>query len=91
MSNAAKMKVVQCNEKEKTPGVFITKVQDLKKIKDPIMGEKEVKKHYYFKGTIQHKEGAELPIDLSNYNVVEHPGINPETGDAIMLKWLHVK
>jgi len=86
-----KFKVLQSNEKETEPGLFITKVQTSKQVADPIMGKKEVKRTYYFKGSIQHTVGSELPIDLANYNVQEHEGLNPQTGEAIMLKWLHVK
>lgn len=86
-----KFKVLQSNEKETEPGSFITKVQTSKEVEDALMGKKMVKRTYYFKGSIQHTVGAELPIDLSNYNVQAHPAKNPETGEDIMLNWLHLK
>ncbi len=87
----SKFKVLQSNEKETEPGSFITKVQTSKEVADPIMGKKEVKRTYYFKGSIQHTVGSELPIDLSNYNVQAHPAKNPATGEDITLNWLHIK
>ena len=37
------------------------------------------------------KEGDEVEIDLETYNTVERPFEHPESGDILMLKWLHLK
>jgi hypothetical protein len=42
-------------------------------------------------GTLKVKEGDEIALELDNYAVVERPFVHPESGDEIMLKWLHLK
>ncbi len=86
-----KMKVIQSNEKETEPGQFITKVQDAQIIEDPMLGKKEVKATYYFKGTVQHEVGKELSIELSRYRIAEHEMMNPATQEKFQAKWLHAK
>ena len=42
-------------------------------------------------GTIKVDVEDEVELDLDNYNVVERPFEHPETGEEMMLKWLHLK
>jgi hypothetical protein len=83
-------KVIQSNPNSK--GGFVTKIQSEIIVSDVIFGDKVSTLTYYISGTKQ------VPVDMMipesalfpKYKVVEHPMVNPTTGEEFMGKWLHV-
>ena len=70
---------------------FVTKLQSTETVTDEVFGDKTKKVTYYISGTKQVGVGAKIPETalFPKYRVQEHQGINPETNEEIMLKWLH--
>lgn len=53
---------------------------------------KPVKRTFYIGGMpSEGTVGAELIEDIDRFNIVEREFANPETGEVMLLKWLHVK
>lgn len=87
MSN---FKVIQSNPNAK--GGFVTKIQRETIVADAIFGDKVKKETYYISGTKQVPVDTEVPAShIAQYRVEQHPGVNPSTGEEIMLNWLHCK
>ena len=69
---------------------YVTKVQGNKTVN--VLGVNKVSSiTYYISLPEQVKVGAEFDIDLTQFNITEHPFEHPETGEIIQLKWLHIK
>lgn len=83
-------KVISSNENSKKG--FVTKIQSETIIKDTIFGDKVKKETYYISGSLQVKEGTEIPEShlFPKFKVQEYEMENPETGEKYMGKWLHV-
>lgn len=71
---------------------FVTKLQRETIVSDEIFGDKKKTETYYISGTKQLKAGQEIPHNalFPKFKVVEHPAVNPSTGEEITLKWLHL-
>lgn len=69
---------------------YVTKIQGNKTVN--VLGVNKVSSiTYYISLPEQVKVGAEFDIDLTQFNITEHPFEHPETGEIIQLKWLHIK
>lgn len=69
---------------------YVTKIQGNKTVN--VLGVNKVSSiTYYISLPEQVKVGAEFDINLSDFNITEHPFEHPETGEIIQLKWLHIK
>lgn len=54
--------------------------------------EKSVRRVFYIGGMpIEGVIGSIVKEDLNNFTIVERAWPNPETGEKMLLKWLHVK
>lgn len=69
---------------------FVTKITN-KVVVKTFAGDKTKSETYYISGSKQLKVGAKVEVDLDIFNVMEHPFENPDTGEVIQLKWLHLK
>lgn len=85
----AKFKVISSNPSNEGK-TFVTKVNRSTTIKT-FVGDKVKNETYYISGPNQLKDGDDVDVDLSMFNVVEHPFENPNGGEVIQLKWLHLK
>lgn len=59
-----------------------------------VFGKKDKKVTYYMAvqaGTHQLEVDQEVELPMDKLEVVERPFTNEETGEVIMLKWLHAK
>ncbi len=83
-------KVIQSNANSK--GGFVTKLVSEVIIADAIFGDKVSKQTLYISGTKQVAVDTMIPesVLFPKYRIEEHAGINPATGEALSLKWLHV-
>ena len=83
-------KVIQSNPNSK--GGFVTKMQCETTVGDAIFGDKVSTLTYYISGTKQVPVDSMIPESalFPKYKVVEHPMVNPSTGEEFMGKWLHV-
>lgn len=73
-----------------TNGNFIHKIVSEKKV--TVLGIEKINKiTYYVALPAAAKVGSEHEINLDLFNVVERPFEVPDTGEVIMLKWLHIK
>lgn len=72
---------------------FVTKLQRETVVEDKIFGTKVKKETYYISGSKQLAKDMEVPTQHieDNFQVVERPFTNEETGEVIQLKWLHLK
>lgn len=69
---------------------FVTKIQGNKVVN--ILGINKTSQVTYYVSLPQQVEvGKEFDVDLSQFNITEHPFDHPETGEVIQLKWLHIK
>jgi hypothetical protein len=86
----SKFKVVACNPSNEGK-TYVWKL--VIETKATVFGiEKNVKRTFYIGGMPASVEiGKEFTEDLSKFTVTERPFEQPETGEVIMLKWLHVK
>lgn len=54
--------------------------------------KKSVKRTYYIGGMpVAAKVGDTISEDIRKFEIVERPYDNPETGETMMLRWLHAK
>ena len=83
-------KVVSNNPNSK--GGFVIKMQSETVTPDAIFGDKVSTVTYYISASIQVAIDTEIPESalFPKYKVVEHPMLNPKTGEEFMGKWLHV-
>lgn len=84
-----KLTVEQSNPNEK--GGFVTKLVAKEVIDLGILGKKEKKETYYISAEKQPKAGTVIELDMDMFRVAEYPFVLEETGEEIMLKWLHLK
>lgn len=84
-------KVIQSNPSNEGK-TFVTKLVRETIVQDVIFGDKVKKETYYISGTKQLAIDTEIPVAaiFPKYKAVEHPGVNPSTGEEISLKWLHL-
>lgn len=87
--NKQKFIVEQSNPNEK--GGFVTKLVSKTQVDLGILGKKEKKETFYISSTKQVKPETAVELDMDMFRVAEYPFENPETGEEIMLKWLHLK
>lgn len=69
---------------------FVTKLQCKTEINHPIFGVKSKTETYYVSGSKQVTVPT-IELDIKEFRVAEYPFLNEETGEEIMLKWLHLK
>lgn len=83
-----KFTVKSSNKNEK--GGFVTKITSEVEVKTPF-SMKTKKETYYVSGTDQLEVGSAIDVDMDMFRVQEYPFEQPDTGETIMLKWLHLK
>lgn len=84
-----KVKVISSNPSNEGK-TYVTKIQGNKTVN--VLGVNKVSSiTYYISLPEQVKVDAEFELDLSSFNITEHPFEHPETGEIIQLKWLHIK
>ena len=89
MENIVKQFVVmQSNATQK--GTFITKLVAEHKVDLGPLGMKTKKETYYISTEAQCATDTEIKLDMSLFNVVERPFKAEDSGEVVMLKWLHL-
>lgn len=85
----ATFKVLSSTQNQK--GGFVWKLQTITPVK--VFGiEKSVTRTYYIGGMpAAATVGSELKEDLNKFDITEREFAHPETGEQLMLKWLHAK
>lgn len=54
--------------------------------------KKSVKRTYYIGGMpVEGVVGTKIVEDINKFEIIERPFDNPESGETMLLKWLHVK
>lgn len=76
--------VISSNPNQK--GGFVTKIQGNQ---TTVFGAKKVT--YYVSGTLQLTVGQQVKLDINEWKIATYPFANPETGEIMELKWLHLK
>lgn len=73
-------------------GGFVTKLQREIAVSDEVFGDKNKRETYYISGTKQLEKGVQIDEKhlFPKYKAVEHPMVNPITGEEFMGKWLHL-
>ena len=91
MNQNTNFKVLQSNPNQS--GGFVTKLQRTTFDDDPIFGQKKKTETYYISGSKEVEKDTEIPATaiFPKYRVEEREGVNPGTGESIMMKWLHLK
>lgn len=81
--------VIQSNPNNK--GGFVTKIQRVVS-SSTVFGEKTSKLTYYVSGSKQLPVDSKVSLDIErDWRVATYPFANPETGEIMELKWLHLK
>jgi hypothetical protein len=84
-----KLKVVSCNPSNEGK-TFVVKAQGLKTV-NAFGINKTSTTTYYISLPEAVAVGGEFDVDMSQFNISEHPFEHPESGEIIQLKWLHIK
>jgi hypothetical protein len=84
-----KFKVISSNPSHEGKS-FVTKINRSTVVKT-FAGDKVKNETFYISGSNQLTVDTEVEVDLSMFNIVEHPFEHPTTGEIIQLKWLHLK
>lgn len=85
-----KVKLVQVG-KETSNKNFIHKIVVDKSVE--VLGVTKIAKLTYYIAlpAIAGVEGTEYELDFNLFSITERPFAHPETGEQLMLKWLHIK
>jgi hypothetical protein len=84
-----KFKVISSNPSNEGK-TFVTKIQGNKVVN--VLGVNKVSQVTYYISLPEKVEvDKEFDVDLSQFNITEHPFDHPDTGEIIQLKWLHIK
>lgn len=84
-------RVIQSNPSNEGKS-FVTKLVRETTVNHPVFGNKVKKETYYISGSNQIAKDTEITEDqlFPAFKVVEHPMVNPNTGETFMGKWLHL-
>lgn len=55
------------------------------------VGDKIKKETLYISGPKQLKADSKVTVDMGIFRIEERPFTNPDNGEVIMCKWLHLK
>ena len=84
-----KVKVISSNPSNEGK-TFVVKIQGSKTVN--VLGVNKTSLTTYYISLPQAVNvNEEFDIDLSLFNITEHPFEHPESGEIIQLKWLHIK
>ena len=85
--------VVSSKQNEKKTA-YVTKLKGSKSVDLGILGTKTVDRHYYISAPKQTEVGAEVELNMGQFNIVEREFefVDDDNVQQIaMLKWLHLK